>query len=141
MEALFGTYQYEPIPRNKNSTFDVNSKPLKKTKVNLQPKHKKITWNTRKIEGFEKRKAEIVRNAELCLPDVAGTWIIEFDVSNCAVCGILKQKRPDGRDMLVAYFSRKLQRSQQGDKFLGQMGWTAREKGTYELVTCLSKFR
>ena len=54
-----------------------------------------------------------------------------------AVGGILKQKQPDGRDMPVAYFSHSLQRSRQGEKFLGQVGCTVWEKETYALVCCL----
>ena len=92
------------------------------------------------IEDFEKLKVEIVRNAELCLPYLSGSCIIESDVDDYAVGGILKQKRPDGRDMPVAYFSRKLHGSRQGDRFLGQMNWTVREKEIYALVCCLLKF-
>ena len=101
----------------------------------------KITWNARTIEGFEKLKAEVVRNAELCLPDLLGSCIIESDTSDYALGGILKQKQPDARDMPVAFFSRKLQGSRQGNKFLGQMGSTVREKQTYALVCCLLKFQ
>ena len=43
--------------------------------------------------------------------------------------------------MPVAYFSRKPQGSRQGDKLLGQMGWTVREKETYLFVCCLLKFQ
>ena len=39
-------------------------------------------------EGFEKLKAEIVRNAELCLPESSGSWVIESDASDYAVGGI-----------------------------------------------------
>ena len=92
------------------------------------------------VEGFEKLNVEIVRIAELCLPYVSGSWIIESDASYYAVGGILKQKRLDGRDMPVACFSRKLHGSRQGDKFLGQMGWTVRGKETYALVCCPLKF-
>ena len=88
-------------------------------------------------EGFEKLKAQIVRNTKLCLPDLSGSRIIEWDASDYAVGGILKQTQGNGRDMPVAYFSRKLQGSRKGDKVLGQMGWTIREKETYALVCCL----
>ena len=105
------------------------------------PKYMKITWYAQSIGGFEKLKAEIVRNAECCLPYLSGSWIIESDTSAYAVGGISKQKRPDGSDMPVAYFSCKLQGSRQGDRFLGQMGRTVREKETYALVCCLLEFQ
>ena len=141
MEALSGKYQYEPIPPDKKGTLDGHGKPVKRKKIKLPPKQMKITWNARMIEGFEKLKAEIVRNAKLCLPDLSGSWIIESDATDYAVGGILKQQQPDGRDMPIAYFSHKLQGSRQGDKFLGQMGRTVREKETYALVWCLLKFQ
>ena len=43
--------------------------------------------------------------------------------------------------MPVAFFSRRLQSCPQGDKLLGQMGWTVREKENYTLVCCLFKFQ
>ena len=114
---------------------------MKKNKVKLPPNQMKITWNTRMIEGLERLKAQIVRNTKLCLPDLSGSRIIEWDASDYAVGGILKQTQGYGRDMPVAFFSRKLQGSRQGDKVSGQMGWTVREKDTYVLVRCLSKFQ
>ena len=141
MEALCGKYQCEPIPPDKKGTLDGNGKPVKKKKVKLLPKQTKIAWNTGMIKGFEKLKADIVRNAELYFSDLSGSWIIESDASDYAVGGILKQKQPDGRDMPVAHFSRKLQGSRQGYKPLGQMGWTVSEKETYTLLCCLLKFQ
>ena len=77
MEALSGKHQYEPIPPDKKGTLDGNGKPVKRKKLELPPKQMVITWNAQMIEGFRKLKAEIVRNAELCLPDLSGSWIIE----------------------------------------------------------------
>ena len=137
MKALSGKYQYEPIPPDKKGTLDGNGNSVKRKKLKLPPKQMKIMWNARMIEGFEKLKVEIVQIAGLCLPDLSGSRIIESDASDYAVGGILKQKRQDGRDMPVAYFSRKLHGSGQGDEFLGQTGWAVTKKDTYALVWCL----
>ena len=141
MEALQGKYQYEPLPPELKGTLDWIGKPVKNKKLSLAPKQMKIEWTDRIKVAFKALKQGIVANAELCLPNVLGSWWIESDVSDYAVGGILKQKQPDGRWMPMAYFSRELQGSRQNGRALGQMGWTVCEKETYALVCCHLKFQ
>ena len=141
MVALKGKYQYEAPDPSSKGKLDGNGKPIKRKKVKLTPKELKIEWTEDMRKGLEQLKWAMVDNCVLYLPSPESQWGIETDASDFAISGVLKQQQSDGNWQIVAYFSRKLQGSKgsKGNKLLGQLGWTPREKETYALVSCLLK--
>ena len=143
MDALKGKYQYEAPDPSSKGNLDGNGKPIKRKEVKVTPKEVKIEWTKDWRKDFEQLKSAMVDNCVLYLPSPEGRWAIETDAADFAIGGALKQQQSDGTWQIVAYFSRKPQGSKRskGNKQLGQLGWTPREKETYALVCCLLEFQ
>jgi hypothetical protein len=87
--------------------------------------------------SLEEIKRLLLQNVVLDIPDPYKAYVLEVDSSDYAVGGVLSQHNADGELRPVAFFSRKLQ----GSDNTGQVRWSIREKETYAIVLVLQKFR
>ena len=131
MGSLAGTYTYHPDKRT--------------SKV---PAHKQtISWTALMRENFEKIKTSLFEACSLYIPTDQGELAIHTDASDHGIRAVLEQRDDQGNWRPCAFFSRKLLGSVKYDAdknllgYMGQRAWSAREKETYALVSCLLKFR
>jgi hypothetical protein len=102
-------------------------------------KNQKLVWTDEAEEAFIATKKLLTARLELFVVDPDKPFLLETDASDFAIGATLKQFDADGSQTgtkgaayPVAFFSRKLQQSQQN--------WSPREKECYAIVSALYKW-
>lgn len=98
----------------------------------LKGKPKIIVWNEAAEQAFTLLKEKLITAPILVCPDFQVPFTIQTDASDTAIAGVLTQEF-DGREHVIAYFSRKLTMSQRA--------WKAAEKEGVAAMEAIEKFR
>ncbi|XP_055613020.1 uncharacterized protein LOC129759569 [Uranotaenia lowii] len=98
----------------------------------LKGKPKVIQWNADADQAFSVLKEKLITAPILANPDFQKPFTIQTDASDTALAGVLTQEN-DGKEHVVAYFSRKLT--------MTQRSWKAAEKEGAAAMEAIEKFR
>lgn len=98
----------------------------------LKGKPKIVHWNDEAENAFIILKEKLITAPILACPDFGRPFTIQTDASDTAIAGVLTQD-VDGKEHVIAYFSRKLTTSQRS--------WKAAEKEGVAALEAIEKFR
>jgi hypothetical protein len=93
---------------------------------------KKINWTPEAQEAFEKLKTSLVTAPVLAAPNFTISFSVHCDASDVGLAGVLMQRYADG-DKVVAYFSRKLTKSEKN--------YSTTERECLAVLESVKKFR
>ena len=102
LRAFLGTVGYyrQYIP-----SYAEVSKPLNR----LTSAKEKWVWDDECSRAFTCLKAKLLEAPILCYPDPTKPYILDTDASDGSTGAVLSQLQPDGREGVIAYFSKALQ--------------------------------
>lgn len=98
----------------------------------LKGKPKVVKWNDQAEEAITILKEKLITAPILACPDFAKPFTIQTDASDTALAGVLTQET-EGKEHVIAYFSRKLT--------MTQRVWKAAEKEGAAALEAIEKFR
>ena len=79
---------------------------------NAKRKHQKVDWNIRCNESFEALKSICSDCPVLAYTDYTKPFVLHTDASNTGLGAVLYQKQEDGKERVIAYASRSLNRAE-----------------------------
>lgn len=95
--------------------------------------NKKFQWTPKCQDAFNEIKDKLTTAPVLCHPDYNKTFFVQCDASKTGVGSVIFQKDDEGFDHPIAYFSKKLNRTQRN--------YSVTELECYAVVLSIKKFR
>ena len=90
-------------------------------------------WNVKCDDAFEKLIEAITNSPVVVSPDCSKPFRCHIDSSQTAVCGNLAQLDENGRDLVIAFYSKKLSPT--------ESVYTGNDRELHGLISFLNRFR